>query len=63
MVWLPGRIEPSLATSVRAEFDGARRVELVLDVAQRDQQDPVAFAADALDVADGNEIDEIYPRR
>lgn len=62
MVWLPGRIEPSIVSDVRAHFDDAACVELVLDVARNaTNKIAVAFAADAPHVADGYEIYEITP--
>ena len=62
MVWLPGRIDPSLAASVRAHFDDAACVELVLDVARNaTNKIAVAFAADAPHVTEGYEIYEITP--
>ncbi len=62
MVWLPGRIEPSIVSDVRAHFDDAACVELVLDVARNaTNKIAVAFAADAPHVTEGYEIYEITP--
>ena len=60
MVWLPGRIDPVIVADVRAHFDDATCVELVLDVARNaTNKIAVAFAADAPHVTDGYEIYEI----
>jgi len=60
MIWLPGRIDPAVASAVRAELTDGQAVELVLDVARNaTNKIAVAFAADAPHVDDGYEIYEI----
>ncbi|MCD9624020.1 carboxymuconolactone decarboxylase family protein [Rhabdothermincola salaria] len=62
IVWLPGRIDPAVAASVRDELTDAQAVELVLDVARNaTNKIAVAFAADAPHVDEGYEIYEIDP--
>ena len=60
MVWLPGRIDPTVAGAVRGALSDAQAVELVLDVARNaTNKIAVAFAADAPHVDEGYEIYEI----
>jgi AhpD family alkylhydroperoxidase len=60
MVWVPGRIAPDVAADVRAHFDDAQCVELVLDIARNaTNKIAVAFAADTPHVTEGYEIYEV----
>lgn len=62
LIWLPGRIDSAVAAAVRRNFDDARCVELVIDVARNaTNKIAVAFGADAPHVEEGFEIYEILP--
>ena len=62
LVWTPGRIDPSVVTTLQAEATPAQQIEIVLDVTRNAlNKIAVGLGADAAHVDEGIEIYDVEP--